>query len=91
MRGYLTDYDCIRGCQTLEPRRNVRRLPQGELLLPPAAADLADDYQPGVDAEPHGQAHPVRRSRRVFNVPMASTIPSPQRTARWTSSSCAWG
>ena len=58
---------------------------------PPAAADLADDYQPGVDAEPHGQAHPVPRSRRVFNVPMASTIPSPQRTARWTSSSCAWG
>jgi hypothetical protein len=58
--GRLADHDCIWGRQALEACRNVRRLPQGELLLPPATADLADHHQPGVNAEPHGQAHPVR-------------------------------
>ena len=54
------DHNRIWSRQALQSCRNIRRLPQGELLLPPATADLADDHQPGVDAEPHGQAHPVR-------------------------------
>jgi hypothetical protein len=57
--GRLADHDRIRSRQALESCRNVWRLPQGELLLPPATADLADHHQPGVNAEPHGQAHPM--------------------------------
>ena len=52
--GRLADHDRIRSRQSLELCCNVRRLPQSKLLLPSATADLADDHQPGVDAEPHG-------------------------------------
>src|SRR5712691_6155410 len=46
--GRRADDDRIRGCQALEACRNVRRLPQGKLFLPPTTADLADHHQPGM-------------------------------------------
>ena len=75
--GRRADHDRIRGRQALESCRNVRRLPQGELLLPPATADLTDDHQPGVDAEPHGQAHPVLSLQARIQRPQGLDHPEP--------------
>jgi hypothetical protein len=71
------DDDRIRGCQALESCRNVRRLPQGKLLLPSTTADLADHHQPGVDTEPHRQAHPVRLLQARIQRPHGLDDPEP--------------
>ena len=43
---------------TLDSRRNVRCFPQGQLFVPPAAAHLAHDHWPRMDANAHRQPHP---------------------------------
>jgi len=48
----------------------------GELLLPSATTDLAD-HQPGVDAEPHRQAHPIRRLQARIQRPHGLDHPEP--------------
>jgi hypothetical protein len=41
--------------KTLEPRRNVGRLPERQVLVPPTAPHHLHHDGAGVDAEPHGQ------------------------------------
>ena len=78
-------------CQSLEACRKIGCLPQRELFLAAAAPDLAHDHQAGMDPHPYGQRTPAPGSSRRLSVPMACTMPSPVRTARCASSSCAWG
>src|SRR5262249_34236363 len=58
-RGATND-DRIRRCQTLEPRRNIRRFPQRQLFSS-AAAELANHDQARMDPQPHGQLGTVRQ------------------------------
>ena len=57
--GGLAHDDAIGRCQPLQPGGHVGRVPQGQLFLAGAAADLAHDHQPGMDPEAHGHPHPV--------------------------------
>jgi hypothetical protein len=75
--GSLADHDRIWSRQALESCRHVWRLPQGEMLLPPATANLADHHQPGVDTEPHGQAHPVLLLQARIQRPQGLDHPEP--------------
>jgi hypothetical protein len=51
-----TDDDSIGRCQPLEAGRNIRRVAQGELLLPPAPTYLSHHDEPGVDPHADCQA-----------------------------------
>jgi hypothetical protein len=58
----------------LQAGRHIGRLTQRELFLAAATAHLAHDHQPGVDADAHGQLHPlvlcqtgIERSQRLHN------------------------
>ena len=46
-----TDHHRIGRRQALEAGRNVGRVAQGQLFLPAAAAHVAHDHQPGMDAD----------------------------------------
>ena len=56
-QGGGTDHYRVGRCQPLQPRRNVGRVAQGQLLLPPAAAHGAHHHRPGMHAHPHRQPH----------------------------------
>ncbi len=45
--------------EALEPRRDVGRFPERQVLVPPATAHHPHHDRAGVDAEPHGELHPV--------------------------------
>ena len=74
--------------QCLQPRREVRRLADHRLLLRRTLADqIADDHQPGGDADPHLQwRRPTVSSPATF-----STSFNAARTARSASCSSARG
>jgi hypothetical protein len=45
--------------ESLEPRRDVRRFPQGEVFMPPTTAHYPHHNRAGVDANPHGKWHTI--------------------------------
>ena len=45
--------------EALEPRRDVGRFPERQVLVPPATAHHPHHDRAGVDAEPHGELHTV--------------------------------
>jgi hypothetical protein len=74
--------------QSLKARGEVGGLADDRLLLRRALADqIADDHQPGGDADADGEPLRSTGSRLVT----AASISSPARTARSASSSCARG
>jgi hypothetical protein len=81
-----THHDRVGRGEILEPGRDIGGGPQGKPFLPPPATHVSHDDQAGVDGDADGQAHPFPLSD-----PMASSIPSPARTARCASSSWATG
>ncbi len=75
--------------QRLQPRREVRRLANHRLFLRRALADqIADDHQPGGDADPHLQ---LCAAATVSSPATFSTSFSAVRTARSASCSSARG
>ena len=60
------DDDGIGRGQPLEAGRNIRRLSQGELFLPPAATHLPHHDQPGVDPHADRQADPLPLSQAAI-------------------------
>ena len=57
--GALTDHDTIGGGQSFEPGSNIRRLTEGQLLVPPSAPHLPHDDWACVDPHPNGQSDPL--------------------------------
>ena len=55
---HRADDDGIGRCQPLETRRNVWRVSQGQLFLPPATTHLPHDDDPGVDPHADRQRTP---------------------------------
>jgi hypothetical protein len=45
--------------ERLQPRRNVGRFPERQVLVPPTPAHDPHHDGAGVDAEPHGELHTV--------------------------------
>ena len=82
------DDDRVRLGQGLQPGGEVRRFADDRLLLRRAFADeVADDHEPGGDAD-------ARLQLDGFDIEAADRVdrqPSPARTARSASSSCACG
>src|SRR2546425_4161391 len=56
LRGGLADDHRIRCRESLESCRNIRRLAQGQLFLPPTPTHGAHHDQTSVDAEPYRQS-----------------------------------
>ena len=83
------DDDAVRLGQPLQPRGQVRGLADDRLLPRGAAAEqVADDDQPGRDADPDARARSPAGAARSRT---AATSSSPARIARSASSSCARG
>ena len=81
------DHDGAGLGKRLQAGGKVRRLADDPALLRLAGADqVADDDQPGRDADTNPQA-----ARALGAVATASTRARPARTARSASSSCACG
>ena len=56
-----TNHHRIGRGEGLEPRRDVGRFPERQVLVPPATAHHPHHDGAGVDAEPHGEVHTVLR------------------------------
>jgi len=54
-----TNHHGIGRCETLEPRRNVGRFPERQVLVPSAPSHHPYHDRAGVDAEPQGEVHTV--------------------------------
>ena len=61
-----TDDHGIGRCQPLEAGRNIRRVAQRELFLPPAAPHLPHHDQPGVDPHAYRQADTLALSQAAI-------------------------
>ena len=57
--GHGADHYRIGRGEALEPRRDVGRFPERQVLVPPATAHLPHHDRAGVDAEPHGKLDAV--------------------------------
>ncbi len=53
------DHHSIGGSQPFEPRRNVGRFPQGEVLVSPTTAHFTHNHWPGMQAQPHGEGNAI--------------------------------
>ncbi len=54
--------------ERFEPRGDVRRFAERELLAAASPADFTDDHEAGVDADAHGERHAAGRTPRVQRI-----------------------
>ena len=91
-RRHLTDHHRVGRRQPFQARRNVHRVPRGQVLVPPPTAHFSHHHGSGMDTDPYRQLHALlplqtgieRRGDRL-------DMPSPACTPRRASSSCATG
>ncbi len=90
IKSHFIRLDRVRRRQPLQAGSNVGHLSQRQLLLLVSTSHGAH-HQPGVDAETDGDADAFVWHQTRIEGGIASSMPSPARTARCATSSLAWG